>query len=249
MENVPGVMLAGFATIRINVVQVIGLPLPFRSRRGATMGAPKSQTIKDSKSSTKVLRPEDTVPHGKGARDCADISSQVSSQILRVTCGIFPCVKGTSHSQVANMAISVRSCTEKRTVSQGDRKMQSGQGSVAIVRIAKNWGCVCQAAEPPKVKPNLRKRTNSLRPRRRVHFLRLKLCSPPGNGTENPSRGVISPTYPHERSFFAPTFEDRTQEDTLEQERARREAWDLARSVNKLKENRGKAAFFSPSGL
>ena len=52
---------------------------------------------------------------------------------------------------------------------------------------------------------------------------------------------------PQERSPCAPKFEDRQQEETLQQERCvRREAWDLATHVHKLN-NKDKATFCSPS--
>ena len=80
----------------------------------------------------------------KGARDRADMSLPVSVRIHRVTYGILPCVRITSHSQTASTTRSVRSFTKRRTVIQIDRKSEEGKGNVAIVRIAKNWGCACQ---------------------------------------------------------------------------------------------------------
>ena len=50
------------------------------------------------------------------------------------------------------------------------------------------------------------------------------------------SRGIIHKCEPHERSPCAPSFEERTPEETLLQERcARTVAWDLAEHVYKLK--------------
>ena len=58
-----------------------------------------------------------------------------------------------------------------------------------------------------------------------------------------PSRGLIQKCEPHERSPCAPRFEDRTEDETLHQERyARRVAWDLAKSVQK-RINTEKATF------
>ena len=45
--------------------------------------------------------------------------------------------------------------------------------------------------------------------------LRQKLCSSQRNGIANPPLGAIQPTQPHERSFFAPKSEKRSQEDTF----------------------------------
>ena len=64
---------------------------------------------------------------------------------------------------------------------------------------------------------------------------------------QNPSLGMICPGDPHQRNPNAPTFEDRSQEETERQERyAREAAWRLAKSIIKFKEKR-KAAFSSPS--
>ena len=64
---------------------------------------------------------------------------------------------------------------------------------------------------------------------------------------QNPSLGCICPCEPHERSPYAPKFEDRSQQETDWQEQGAREAaWQLAKSVFKLKE-KYKATFFSPS--
>ena len=53
---------------------------------------------------------------------------------------------------------------------------------------------------------------------------------------KGPSQGVMQKCEPHERKPCAPKFEERTQEETLQHERcARREAWKLAKSVHKLK--------------
>ena len=64
---------------------------------------------------------------------------------------------------------------------------------------------------------------------------------------QNPLLGLIFPGELHQRSANAPTFEDRSQEETEWQEQGAREAaWKLAKSVLKLKEQEG-ATFFSPS--
>ena len=64
---------------------------------------------------------------------------------------------------------------------------------------------------------------------------------------KGPSRGVTQKCEPQQRSPCSPKFEDRTQEETAQQERcARREARDLAKHVRKLK-NTDKATFYSPT--
>ena len=53
---------------------------------------------------------------------------------------------------------------------------------------------------------------------------------------KGPSQGVTQHSDPHERSPCAPTFEDRSEKQTLKQERcARRVAWKMAKSIHKLK--------------
>ena len=60
-----------------------------------------------------------------------------------------------------------------------------------------------------------------------------------------PSQGVIQYTGSHERGPYAQNFEDRSREETLRQERcARRVAWEMAKSIHKLKEKE-KATFYS----
>ena len=62
---------------------------------------------------------------------------------------------------------------------------------------------------------------------------------------KGPSRGIIPKCAPHERSPCAPQFGERSQDETLHQERcARRVAWDLAKSVYKLK-NAEETTFYS----
>ena len=85
---------------------------------------------------------------------------------------------------------------------------------MALVRNAKQFGCVVHDSDPPKVRLILRKGTNSLRPKWRVQFAPDALQSAKTRERE-PSLGVVQTTHPHERSFFAPKFENRTQEDTL----------------------------------
>ena len=56
---------------------------------------------------------------------------------------------------------------------------------------------------------------------------------------QNPSLGMFCPGEPHQRSPNAPTFEDRSQEETEWQEQGAREAaWKLAKSVLKSKEKK-----------
>ena len=97
---------------------------------------------------------------------------------------------------------------------------------------------------PPK--SILRKCTDMRKPIQRVKFTKA-IARHTKIRDKNPSLGCICPGEPHERSPNAPTFEDRSQEETEWQEQGAREAaWRLAKSELKLKE-RERATFFSPS--
>ena len=107
-------------------------------------------------------------------------------------------------------------------------------------------GCVFQDMEPPKYSSILRKSSDIRKPIRCVKFTKA-VARHAYIRDQNPSRGLICPGEPHERSPNAPKFEDRSQKETEWQEQGAREAaWKLAKSVLKLKE-KNKATFFSPS--
>ena len=89
-----------------------------------------------------------------------------------------------------------------------------------------------------------RKGTKVLGPIRRVRFTRTVLRQ--ANIRENgPSLNKMQVKLPRQRSPYAMTFEDRSQEETERQERcARGDAWRLAKNIYKLKKE-DKATFFS----
>ena len=109
---------------------------------------------------------------------------------------------------------------------------------------ARQLGCVFQDMNPPK--SILRKSSDMQKPIQRVKFTKT-IARHTKTRDQNPSLGCICPGEPHERSPNAPTFEDRSQEETEWQEQGAREAaWKLVKSVLNLKE-RDRATFFSPS--
>ena len=66
---------------------------------------------------------------------------------------------------------------------------------------------------------------------------------------KDPSLGLICPGEPHQGSPNAPTFEDRSQEETEWQEQGAREAaWKLAKSVLKLKKRKRQSSILLVSG-
>ena len=102
--------------------------------------------------------------------------------------------------------------------------------------------------EPPKSSSILRKSSNIRKPIRRVKFTKA-VARHADIRDQNPSLGVICPGDPHQRNTNAPTFEDRSQEETEWQERcARKAAWRLAKHMLKSKEKH-KTTFFSPSEI
>ena len=86
---------------------------------------------------------------------------------------------------------------------------------------ARQLGCVFQDMTPPK--SILRKSTDMPKPIRCVRFTKAVLRHAKIRD-QNPSLGYICPGEPHQRSPNAPTFEDRSQEETEWQEQGAREA-------------------------
>ena len=130
-----------------------------------------------------------------------------------------------------------------KSVKRGDKKL--GQNSSKRQSSdARQLGCLFQDMTPPK--SILRNCTDMPKPIQRVKFTKA-IARHTKIRDQNTSVGDICPGEPHERSPNAPTFEDRSQEETEWQEQGAREAaWKLAKSVFKLKEHE-RATFFSPS--
>ena len=97
--------------------------------------------------------------------------------------------------------------------------------------------CIPGFSEPPKSKSILRTSPKFFGPKRSVHFSKGTLHHVKIPERKCPSQGVIQHSEPHERSPYAPKFEDRPQEETPQQQRsARRDAWGMAKHVLKLQE-------------
>ena len=113
----------------------------------------------------------------------------------------------------------------KRSEKNGDKS------AVAILKTARQLGCVEQDMEPPKSTTILRKSSNILKPIRCVRFIKAVLRHA-NIRDQNPSLGMICPGDSHQRNPHAPKFEDRSQEETEWQERCAREAaWRLAKKI------------------
>ena len=107
-----------------------------------------------------------------------------------------------------------------------------------------NWVAYFRDMTPPK--SILRKSTDMPKTIQRVKFKKA-IARHTKIRDQNPSLGYICPGEPHERSPNAPKSEDRSREETEWQELGAREAaWQLSKSVLKLKEHQ-RATFFSPS--
>ena len=106
-------------------------------------------------------------------------------------------------------------------------KKGGAKGSVAILMETKHLGSVSQDSYPRKSvlrEPGILGSNHTVKFSKSTRY-QTKFLE---------RRGSIARNYPkcelHERSLCAPTFEERSQEETLLQERcAHREAWDLAK--------------------
>ena len=127
----------------------------------------------------------------------------------------------------------------KKTKKDGDKS------ALAVLKDARQVGCVFQDIEPPECSPILRKSTEVLGPIRRVQFSKATLRLANIRECLGSSHGVIQIKNPHQRSPHVPTVEDRSQEQTERQKRCSRgDAWRMAKSILKLKE-KGQSYFFS----
>ena len=176
----------------------------------------------------KVLAPGEKVLL-KGKR--AQIFSKGLARIRRVIIGILPYVKITNLHRDANSATIFYSDTLSLMGSPAkSRSKVVGKDQLPSWRSLYSW-VAC-----PKT-PCLRKSLVHGKAEKWDQIARSH--SPRAHGTtwtnrekKGPSQGIIQMCEPQERNPCAPKFEERTLEETLQQERcARREAWDLAKNV------------------
>ena len=149
-----------------------------------------------------------------------------------------PCVSITSLNQDAH-ADSDTFDGQPRKKS----KKSGGKGPVALLKESIQLGCVSQGSHPRK---SVLRKGRKLGSNHTIKFSKGMWHHIKIRERKGPSRGVIQKCEPHERNPCAPRFEERTQEETLHQERgARKVAWNLAKNVYKLK-NTDTATFYSP---
>ena len=118
-----------------------------------------------------------------------------------------------------------------------------GKGSVVLLNSSKHLGCVFQVVEPPKSKSILRGCKKTLDRSGTCNSQKEK-TSRQELGKERVHPNVLFGWHsePHERSPHAPIFEDRSQEETLRQQRCASRG--MGKHVHKLKET-DKATFYS----
>ena len=152
--------------------------------------------------------------------------------------GILPNVRISRNHRDAHSVISVLFMYQQVEGQPSKKPRKSGDNSaVAILKNSRQLGCVFQDTGPTKSSSILRKGRKFLRPTRKVKFSQNTRSHIKIRERKGPSLGVLQPTLPHERSPYAPKFEDRSQEETEMQERcARGDAWRLARSILELTE-------------
>ena len=138
---------------------------------------------------------------------------------------------------------------------KGDRSIQESQRNVSVERIGEWWkanGVSCTEGvfsiglRVPRYRASEKiysteKRKSVIKSRR--HILQGHMAPQEKSG----SQGVIQKCEPQERNPRARKFQDKTLQETSQQERcARREAWHLAKNVQKLKA-KDKTTFCSPT--
>ena len=178
----------------------------------------------------KVELPEELFLLLESSRSCVRSISKRAARIHRV--------QSTSPKKAAVLAGSVLVYIQKEpTATQKIRGYgKTGEGSIVMERNVKKLGCLSQdtgSLSKCSAQSIQKKERTSSRSGWRLRYTPVAESSIIIRENRGPSLGVLQPSHPHERSFFAPKFEDRSQEKTLKQERwARREVWGLTKQVS-----------------
>ena len=158
--------------------------------------------------------------------------------------GILLHVNSTKQNRVAKLGMSVCSRIMRLTNNQTKSRKKSyhshkgrerdDKHAVAIVRIVPQLGCVSQDSETFDSQRGKQSRGNPiqkvLRPIRRVRFTQSSLRQASIRKNKGPSLGKIQVKLPHPRSPYAVKFEDRSQEETVRQQRcAQSKAWNISK--------------------
>ena len=178
----------------------------------------------------KALAPKDKVLLEGKVRKRLKTSWRNSVQIRRVIDGILPHVNITSLYRDANSAVRVSSGTLRMTFSRAKCLIKVVEKDrLSYWRGLHTWVACC------KVKSHRRslfhgraEKWNQIAP---SNSSRGTWHHKKNQERKGPSQRVVQKCEPQERSPCAPRFEDRSLQETLQQERW---AWDLAKSVCKL---------------
>ena len=112
-------------------------------------------------------------------------------------------------------------------------KKGGAKGSVVILKESTHLGCVSQDSYPRK---STLREEGKLGSKHTVQVSKGTWHQIKVRERKGPSRGIIPKCAPHERGLCAPTFGERSHEETWEQEGCvRRASWDLAKILYKLK--------------
>ena len=196
----------------------------------------RSSTQKSVKNASRTRCPRGRGPSGKMARlPCKDY--------LKGTCTTPFCEKWHPpeclyHKSENGCRFGEKCSYAHRKVDEQPRKRSKknrDKSAVAMLKITRQLGCVCQDMEPPKSTSLLRKSSDIRKQIRCVKFTKA-VVRHANIRDQKPSLGMICPGDPHQRNPNAPKFEDRSQEETEWQERCAREAaWKLAKYIQNPK--------------
>ena len=168
-------------------------------------------------------------------KERAEIASKETVRIRRVIIGILPSVKITNQKRDANSAKSANPGTERVTASPARSPRRVVEKD--LLPHEKFQAIRLRTSEYPaaEIQIDFTENPKFLGSRRNVHFSKGTLRHVKIRERKGPYQGVTQHSDPHERSPYAPKFEHRSEEETLQQERcARREGRDLAINVHKV---------------
>ena len=130
----------------------------------------------------------------------------------------------------------------------GQKPKENGdESAVAMLQHSRRLVCLFSLHRASEIQFDFTDGHKSLRPIRSMQLSKDTMRHVRSQESKRPSLGVVQHTSPHERSPYAPKFEEWSQEETERQERcARGDAWRMARSILELKQ-KDEATFFSPT--
>ena len=199
-----------------------------------------------TQSSSPVPRPQ---THNDGRKPSKGKSPRGSSPTGRrnqKACRRYLTGNTAKKNRDANSSKSACSGTPRLTASPTkSRRKVVEKDRLPYGRIRSNWVAYHRTKSHRNPNRFLRKSTKSLGPKRSVQFSKGTIRHGKIGKIKGPSQGVTGQCEPHDRSPHAPKIEDRTHEETLQQERcSRRDVWEMAKNANMLKE-KDKATFYS----